>query len=27
MASVTPVVTDAATLEAVMDVLQEHVPI
>jgi hypothetical protein len=27
MASITPVVTDAATLEEVMDVLQEHVPI
>jgi hypothetical protein len=27
MASITPVVTDAATLEDVMDVLQEHVPI
>jgi putative transposase len=27
MASVTPVITDAATLEEVMDVLQEHVPI
>ncbi len=27
MASVTPVVTDAATLEEVIDVLQEHVPI
>jgi putative transposase len=27
MASVTPVVTDAATLEEVMDVLEEHVPI
>jgi hypothetical protein len=27
MASVTPVITDAATLEEVMDVLEEHVPI
>jgi len=27
MASVTPVFTDAATLEEVMDVLQEHMPI
>lgn len=27
MASATPVVTDAATLEEVVDVLQEHVPI
>jgi HPt (histidine-containing phosphotransfer) domain-containing protein len=27
MASITPVVTDAATLEDVMDVLEEHVPI
>jgi len=27
MASITPVITDAATLEEVMDVLQEHVPI
>jgi hypothetical protein len=27
MASVTPVVTDAATLEEVMDVLEEHMPI
>ena len=27
MASFTPVVTDTATLEEVIDVLQEHVPI